>query len=73
MQDCLYKEGEIGFRFSKEVQEKYIEEFNSTHLISHNTVMKGYVIIPENILKDLDNVIECLDESFDYVMILDPK
>ena len=35
--------------------------------------MKGYIIIPENILKDLDNVIKYLDESFDYVMILDPK
>ena len=50
------KAGEIGIRFSKEVQQKYIEEFNSTIYTSYNAVMKGYVLIPDEMLKDLDNV-----------------
>jgi len=35
--------------------------------------MHGYVLIPENMLEDLDNVVKYLDESFDYVMSLEPK
>lgn len=73
MFSLLNKEGEIGLRFSKEVQKRYIEEFNSTLYKSHNAIMHGYVLIPENMLEDLDNVSRYLDESFDYVMSLDPK
>ncbi len=67
------KAGEIGIRFSKEVQEKYIKEFDSTLYKSYNAVMKGYVLIPERMLKDLDKVAQYLDESYDYVMSLEPK
>lgn len=67
------KAGEIGIRFSKEVQNKYIEEFETTIYHSYNAVMHGYVLILERMLKDLDNVAKYLDESYDYVMSLPPK
>lgn len=67
------KSGEIGIRFSKEIQKKYIEEFNSSIYKSHNTVIKGYVLIPEEMLKNIDNVALFLNESYDYVMSLEPK
>ena len=67
------KAGEIGIRFSKEVQQKYIEEFNSTIYHSYNAVMKGYVLIPDAMLKDLDTMAKYLNESYDYVMSLEPK
>ena len=67
------KAGEIGIRFSKEDQQKYIEEFNSTIYTSYNAVMKGYVLIPDEMLKNLDNVAKYLNESYDYVMSLEPK
>ena len=67
------KAGEIGIRFSKEIQQKYIEEFNSTIYTSYNAVMKGYVLIPDEMLKDLDNVAKYLNESYDYAMSLEPK
>lgn len=73
MFSLLNKAGEIGIRFSKEVQKKYIEEFNSTTFKSYNSVMRGYVLIPESMLEDLDNVAKYLDESYDYVMTLEPK
>ncbi len=69
----LNKEGEFGIRFSKDVQKKYTEEFDSTVLKSHGATMQGYVLIPEHMLEDLDNVATCLNESYDYVMTLDPK
>ena len=67
------KDCEIGIRFSKEVQEKYIKEFNSSIYKSHGAVLKGYVLIPEKMLEDLDNVAHYLNESYDYIMSLEPK
>ena len=73
MFSLLNKAGEIGIRFSKEVQKRYIEEFDSTIFKSYNSIMHGYVLIPENMLEDLDNVARYLDESYDYVMSLERK
>ena len=73
MFSLLNKAGEIGIRFSKKVQEKYIAEFDSTIFKSYNSIMHGYVLIPENMLEDLDNVARYLDKSYDYVMSLEPK
>lgn len=69
----LNKAGEIGFRYSKEVQEKYIKEFNSDYYKSHGATMKGYVLIPDDMLSDIDTLAKYLDESYDYVMSLDSK
>lgn len=69
----LNKAGEIGIRFSPEVQKKYLEEWNTTLFKSYNSVMQGYVLVPENMLGDLDNVAQLLMESYNYVMSLEPK
>lgn len=69
----LNKAGEIGFRYDKETQEKYIKEFNSDYYKSYGATMKGYVLIPESMLDDLDRLAELLNESYDYVMSLEPK
>jgi hypothetical protein len=73
MFSILNKDGEIGFRYSKEVQEKYIKKFGTTIFKSYGAVMKGYVLIPDHMLKDLDKLAEYLNESYDYVMSLEPK
>jgi len=59
------KAGEIGIRFSKEIQKKYMEEYNTTIYKSYNSVMHGYILITKEMLEDLDNVAKLLDESFD--------
>jgi hypothetical protein len=73
MFSLLNKDGELGFRYSKEVQEKYIQEFGSSILKSYGAVMRGYVLIPDEMFEDLDNLAEYLNESYDYVMSLEPK
>ncbi len=67
------KAGEIGIRFSKERQEQLFEEWNSTLYTSYGAVMKGYVLVPESMRNDLDVLATYLDESYDYVMTLEPK
>ena len=73
MFSLLNKDGELGFRFSKQVQETYIQSFDTTIFKSHGAVMKGYVLIPDRMLEDLDKLSEYLNESYDYVMTLKPK
>ena len=73
MFSLLNKAGEIGIRFSKEVQEKYFEKFDTTYYKSYGATMKGYILVTEEMLKDLDTLATYLDESFDYVMSLPPK
>ena len=73
MFSLLNKAGQLGIRFSKSVQEKYIQEFNTTIFKSYGSVMRGYVLIPDHMLEDLDKLAEYLNESFDYVMTLERK
>jgi hypothetical protein len=73
MFSLLNKDGELGFRYSKQVQEKYIQEFGTTIFESYGAVMKGYVLIPDKMLEDLDKSSKYLDESYDYVLTLKPK
>lgn len=73
MFSLLNKDGELGFRFSKDVQERYIKAFNSSYFKSYGATMKGYVLIPESMLNDVDALAEYLNESYDYVMTLEPK
>ena len=67
------KASEIGIRFSKEVQKKYLEKYNTTLFRSYNSIMHGYILITQEMLEDLKNVETLLNEGYDYVMSLDPK
>ena len=73
MFSLLNKAGEIGIRFSKDVQNTYFEKYNSTIYKSYNAAMNGYILITNEMLKDPDNIVKLMDESYDYVMSLDPK
>lgn len=73
MFSLLNKAGELGIRFSKDVQKKYMEELNTSFFKSYGATMQGYILIPMYMLKDLDNLATYLNESYDYVMSLEPK
>jgi hypothetical protein len=73
MFSMLNKDGEFGIRFSKEVQEKYIKELDTDYFKSYGATMRGYVLMPGSMWDDLDTLADYLNESYDYVMSLDPK
>lgn len=73
MFSSLNKDGELGIRFSKAVQEKYMKELNTTYFKSYGATMKGYILVTDEMLKDLDQLAKYLNESYDYVMSLPPK
>jgi len=67
------KAGEIGIRFSKELQEDYMKKFNTTLYRSYGAIMRGYILIPEHMWTDDKTIVKLLNDSFDYVMSLKPK
>ena len=69
----LNKDGELGIRFSEEVKEKYIKEFKTIPFKAYGAVMKGYVLIPENLWDDIPKLSELMDESYKYIISLEPK
>lgn len=73
MFSLLNKAGELGVRFSKEVQQKYIEDLPTTTFISYGATMRGYILLPDAIVQDQDRLVDLLNEGYDYVMSLEPK
>lgn len=73
MFSLLNKEGELGFRLSKESQKKFIEEHDSGPFMSHGAKMRDYVLVPVELFDDMDLLTKYLDESYDFVMSLEPK
>lgn len=69
----LNKNGELGIRFSKEVQEKYIQQLKTDYFRSYGAIMRGYVLMPESLWEAPDTLADYLNEGFDYVMSLESK
>jgi hypothetical protein len=70
MFSMINKDSEVGIRFSEEVKEKYLSEFKTTIFKNHNAIIKGYILIPADLLKDEKRLVELLNESYEYVMSL---
>lgn len=73
MFSLLNKAGELGIRFSKDVQKKYMEELSTTTFVSYGATMQGYILVPDEICSAADQLVEYLNEAYDYVMSLEPK
>lgn len=73
MFSTLNKDGELGIRFSEQLKKKYMQKFNTTEFKSYNAVMKGYILITDDMFSDKAKLVELLNESYDYVMTLKPK
>ena len=74
MFSLVNKAGEIGIRFSKEDQERFMKDHNTSLFKSHGAVMNGYVLIPDAmLLENLDLLATYLNKSHEYVKTLKPK
>jgi hypothetical protein len=50
-----------------------MKEFNTTIFKSYRAVMNGYILITDNMLEDLGKLANYLNESYNYIMTLEPK
>ncbi|NND63229.1 MAG: hypothetical protein HKN48_08550 [Flavobacteriaceae bacterium] len=70
MFSLLNKDGEFGIRLSKESQEKFKEEHNTTIYKSYGATMRDYVLVPDEMFDDMELLSKYLEESYQYVMSL---
>jgi hypothetical protein len=73
MFSILNKDAELGIRFSSAEQKKYMQELDTTFFMSHGAKMKGYILVTESMWDEPDAIVNYLNESYDYVMTLEPK
>jgi len=67
------KTGEFAFRYPEKRKKELIEELGGKESIQYNSVMRGYVVLPENIMNDFDKLAGLLKESFEFIRSLKPK
>ncbi|MFK7951801.1 MAG: hypothetical protein AB8B73_03070 [Ekhidna sp.] len=73
MHSFVAKEGYVAIRFSEEEKEAFIKNFDSKPAISHGAVMRGYAVIPEDLLAKIEELVPYLEMSLNYIKTLKPK
>ena len=69
----LTKEGDIALRISKEEREEFLQKYPKSVVISYDTVMKDYVSIPADILKNRSALEKLFVQSCEHARSLKPK
>ena len=69
----LAKDGTLGIRLSEEDREKFVKKYKSKPFIQYGALMKEYVLVPDDLLKNTKELKKYLDLSFEYVKTLKKK
>lgn len=69
----LDKEGVLGIRLDEKSKLAFEEKYNSPPFIQHNSVMKGYVTIPQEVVNDQELLLSYLVKGLEFVDSLKPK
>ena len=67
------KSGDFAFRYSEKRKKELIEELDGKESIQYNSVMRGYVVFPDDVMGDFDKLVELFRESHEYIASLPPK
>jgi hypothetical protein len=73
MYTYLSKSGSLGIRLPKEERKDFLEKYNTSLYESHGAIMKEYVTVPDELLKNTEEVKKYLELSYEYVKTLKPK
>ena len=66
-------EAGLGMRLPKEAREEFLERYKTTLYKTFGTVMKEYVTVPDQLLKDTKELKKYFEMSYDYVKGKKPK
>ena len=69
----LTKEGVLALRLLTEVREQFIKYFETELCVQYGRVMKEYVVVPDELIRQTERLKEYFDLSFEYVSSLKPK
>ena len=69
----ITKEGGLAIRLGKVEQEAFMKKHRSGPVIQYNSIMHGYVHVPDSLLKRTSAAAKLFQESIDYILSLEPK
>ncbi len=70
----LGKEGELALRLGEAEREEFMAAYDAQLAVSHNTDMKEYVAVPDDMLRNqAEETIRWLQRSHKYAKTLKPK
>ena len=58
------KEGSFGLRLPAHVREEFVKKYNTQLLVSYGVTMKEYVVVPDDLLKNTEELKLYFDASF---------
>ncbi len=73
MFSILAKDGHLALRLPSAEREAFLEEYNTTLSVQYGSVMKEYVVVPDELLVNTKELQPYFDLSFQYTSSLKPK
>lgn len=65
--------GSMALRLSDELGEQFRSEYESGPVMQYNSVMRGYVAVPPDLLANTDELAVWFDRSYEWIGTLPPK
>ena len=73
MYSFVAKEGYVAIRLPKDEKVAFENKYKTGPAISYGAVMREYVVIPDQLLEDTQNLKDYLLASLEYIKTLKPK
>lgn len=67
------KTGELSIRFSEAVKRTLMEKYGAKESIQYNSVMRGYIVVPEELFGNFELLSELFKNSYEHIASLRPK
>lgn len=73
MFSILAKDGHLALRLPSAEREAFLEEYDTTLSVQYGSVMKEYVVVPDELLAQIEALKPYFDLSYQYTSSLKPK
>ena len=73
MYSFVEKEGYVAIRLSEEDKQEFMDRYNAGPAISYGATMRGYVHVPNAVLKNTKELAAYMYKSHEFVKTLKPK
>ncbi len=69
----LDADGAMALRLSDELSDEFLDTYDSGPVIQYNSVMRGYVSVPAELLADTTAIAEWLAKAYEWIGTIPPK
>lgn len=69
----LDKDGTMALRLPDDLQDEFLASYDSGPVVQYGSVMRGYVSVPADLLRETNQLRDWFDKSYDWIGTLKPK